>query len=124
MRKYLLIIGDILAIAIVTFIGFATHNEASLAFLPRMLASFIPLTVAWLLLAPWFGLFKPDVTSNFKQLWRPLLAMLYAAPFAAFLRGLILDGPVNTTFVLVLIATSAFGMLIWRGIYLLLTRNR
>lgn len=121
--NWLLISGDILAIAVVTYIGFATHNEADLSLLPRMLAAFLPVTVSWFLLAPWFGLFQPAVTSDFKQLWRPVLAMTFAAPLAALLRGLWLNAPIIPVFGLVLASTSALGMLLWRGIYLLLSRK-
>jgi hypothetical protein len=120
MKNKFLILGDILAIAIVTLIGFATHNEADLSFLPRMLAAFVPLTVSWFLLAPWFGLFQAEIESSPKQLWRPVLAMLYAAPLAALLRGLVLNAPIIPVFAVVLASTSAFGMLVWRGIYFLL----
>jgi hypothetical protein len=89
-----------------------------------MLAAFIPLTAAWFLLAPWFGLFQPEITSNSRQLWRPALAMLFAAPFAAILRGLILNAPIIPIFATVLAATSALGMLIWRGLYIPLMKNR
>jgi len=118
-----LIAGDILAIAIVTIIGFATHGEADLSFLPRMLAAFVPLTIAWFLLAPWFGLFQQEIASNPKLFWRPVLAMLLAAPFAAVLRGLVLNTPIIPIFAVVLASTSAFGMIVWRGIYFLLNRK-
>lgn len=122
-KKYILIAGDFLAIVVVTIIGFATHGETGLSFLPRMLAAFVPLTLAWFLIAPWFGLFQPGITSNLRQLWRPVFAMLFAGPFAVVLRGLILNAPIIPIFAVVLAATSAFGMLVWRGIYLLLSRK-
>jgi len=124
MKNKFLILGDILAIAIVTVIGFVTHNQADMSFLPRMLAAFIPLTFAWFLLAPWFGLFRSEIASNFKQLWRPILAMLFAAPLAALLRGLWLNTPIIPIFAVVLALTSALGMLIWRGLYFLLSRKK
>lgn len=119
----ILIIGDILAILIVTFIGFATHGEADISFLPRMSAMFFPLLVSWFLLAPFLGLFHQEITSNARQLWRPSLAMIFAAPLAAVLRGLILNAPIIPIFAVVLSATSALGMLVWRGIYLFLQRK-
>ncbi|MEP0804432.1 MAG: DUF3054 domain-containing protein [Chloroflexota bacterium] len=124
MKKPLLIVGDLLAIAVVTVIGFATHGEADLSFLPRMLAAFLPLTLSWFLLAPWFGLFQAEVLSTPKQLWRPVFAMLFAASFAALLRGLWLNAPIIPIFAVVLASTSALGMLIWRALYLLFTRSR
>ena len=123
-KKYILILGDLLAIALVTLIGFATHGEAGTAFLPRMAAIFFPITFAWFALAPWLGLFQPETASNPRQLWRPVLAMLFAAPLAVVLRGLILNAPIIPIFAVALSATSAFGMLVWRGLYWFLTRGR
>ena len=123
MKRSFLVPGDILAILLVTVIGFATHGEADLSFLPRMAAAFFPLTLAWFLLAPFLELFQMDVVSNPKQLWRPVLVMLFAGPFAAVLRGFLLSAPVIPNFAVILASTSAFGMLVWRGIYFLLNRK-
>ncbi len=117
MSKKILYVSDAVAIALVTVAGFAFHGETDLAILPRVLLIFVPLTVAWFLLAPWFGLYQPEVTSNPKQLWRPALAMLFAAPLAALVRANILGSMVIPIFANVLTATSALGMVVWRGIY-------
>ena len=130
MKNPILILGDILAILIVTVIGFATHGEVgtaspgALVVLPRMAAVFFPLTIAWFVLSPFLGLFQQEFTSNPKQLWRPVLAMVFAAPLAAVLRGFLLNAPIIPIFAVVLASTSAFGMLVWRGIYLLLIRKK
>jgi len=130
MNNYILVLGDILAILITIFIGFATHGEVGAAspspdiVLPRMAAMFFPLTIAWFLLSPFLGLFQPEFVSNPKQLWRPVLAMIFAAPLAAVLRGFLLNAPIIPIFAVVLGATSAFGMLVWRGMYLFLDRKR
>jgi len=123
LKKYILVFGDTLALAILTLIGFAAHRETDLSFLPRMAATFFPLTIAWFLLAPWFGLFQPEITSNPKQLWRPLLAMLFAAPLAGLLRAIILNTAVIPIFAIILGATSALGMILWRGLYFLANRK-
>lgn len=123
MKKHILIIGDTLALLITTLIGFVTHGEGNLSFLPRFLAAFIPLVIAWFLLAPWFGLFQPETTSNPRLLWRPILALIFAAPLAVVFRGLILNAPIIPIFAIVFGATSAFGMVIWRGIYFLFSRK-
>jgi hypothetical protein len=112
----LLVLGDVLAIALVTFIGFTAHGETDISFLPRMAAAFFPLLVGWFLLAPWFGLFQTQVTSDPKQLWRPALAMLFAARLAAVLRGFLLGETIQPVFVLVFGLTNALGMTDWRGI--------
>ena len=49
--------------------------------------------------------------------------MTFAASLAAILRGLILNAAILPIFGLVLAATSAFGMLVWRAAYLFLYRK-
>jgi len=123
MKKSILIFGDILAPAITTLSGFITHGESDLSFLNRFSAIYFPLSISWFLLAPWFGLFRQEITLNPKQLWRPALAMLFAAPLAGLLRGFILQADVVPVFILVLGATSALGMVVWRGLYFLFNRK-
>ncbi len=118
MKNYVLVLGDSLAILIVTIIGFASHGEGSVSFLPRMAAAFFPLLIGWFLLAPFLGLFQTGITSQPSQLWRAVLAMVFAAPLAAVLRGLLLNAPIIPIFAVVLGATSALGMFLWRAIYL------
>lgn len=123
MSKKMLFISDAVAIALVTFAGFAFHGETDASILPRFLLSYVPLTVAWFIIAPLLGLYQPEITSNPKQLWRPALAMIFAAPLAALSRANILGSMVIPVFANVLAATSALGMAVWRGIYLLLIRK-
>ena len=122
--KWTLIIGDVIALAIITIIGFASHGETSVAFLPRMLTTFIPLVVSWFLIAPWLGVFNHQNTSNARQLWRPLLAMLLAAPMTAVLRAAMLKGVALPLFTLILGGSAALGMLIWRCLYILWKRKQ
>jgi Protein of unknown function (DUF3054) len=122
-NKIILILGDALTLLIVTLIGFATHGETSISILPRMLTTFIPLLIGWFLLAPWFQLSNSEIYSNPKQLGRPALTMLSAGPLAVVLRGLILNAPIIPIFAVVLSATSALGMMIWRTLYLILNRT-
>lgn len=123
MNKSVLVLGDLLAIALVTVIGFATHGETDLSFLPRMAALFFPLSLSWFLLAPGLGLFRADTVRNARQLWRPALTALFAAPLAAVVRGLILNAPIIPIFAVVLAAVSALGMALWRALYFLLMRK-
>lgn len=109
--------------AVVTLIGFATHGAAELSFLPRIAAVYFPLSVSWFLLASPLRLFKREIASNLRELWRPAFAMLFAASFAAVLRGLILDSSIIPIFAVILSATSALGMFLWRSLYLLLIRK-
>jgi hypothetical protein len=116
-RLQFLITGDLLAIAILTMIGFATHEEVGLSFVPRMLAIFVPLALSWAAAAWVMRLYEPGITSDPRQLWRPLVAVLFAGPLAVVLRGFLLNAVVIPIFALVLSATAALGMLIWRAIW-------
>lgn len=121
---YWLILGDILVLAVVTIIGFATHGEAGVALVPRMLTTFVPLILGWFLLAPFFELFDPVVISNSRQLWRPFVVMVFAGPFAALLRAFSLNTVVIPIFGVVLSSSAGLGMLIWRTLYWRLQRKR
>ena len=123
-KVYLLILGDVLALAVITLIGFANHNELVLFPVGRIMATFLPLLAGWFLIAPWLGLFKDEITSNARQLWRPVLAMLLAAPLTGLLRAMMLNGVVIPLFVLILGGSAALGLLVWRTLWWLFTRNR
>ena len=123
-KAYLLILGDALALVVITLIGFGTHNELVLFPVERIMATFLPLLAGWFLIAPWLGLFKDEITSNARQLWRPVLAMLLAAPLTGLLRAMMLNGVVIPLFVLILGGSAALGMLVWRILWWLFTRNR
>ena len=118
--------GDGGALLLVTLAGFATHGELESAGL-RLLSTFVPLCAAWALIAPWLGLYDLEKSGQPAQLWRPLAAMLLAAPLAGILRGFWLNAVVLPIFVLILGASAALGLLIWRVIWIWLAvsvRNR
>jgi hypothetical protein len=119
----ILVVGDILTLAAVTWIGFATHGETSLDLLPRMMTTFLPLLAGWFLIAPLLGLFSVGATQNPRQLWRPVYAALLAAPLVGVLRAAMLNGIVLPLFVLIMGASAALGMLLWRAIFLLIQRR-
>jgi hypothetical protein len=121
--KAILILGDIFSLAVITFIGFANHKELGTFPVWRMLSSFLPLLAGWFLIAPWLGLFKPEITSNPKQLWRPVMAMFLAAPIAGVLRALMLNSVVIPLFVLILGGSAALGLLVWRSLWWLITKR-
>jgi hypothetical protein len=113
---YWLHVGDVIAISLVTIIGFASHGSLDTAGL-RLLTTYIPLLVAWYLISPFLGVFQRDVAADWHKLWKPGLAMIYAAPFAAWLRAILLDTTTSWVFILVLAAVSAAGIILWRGLY-------
>jgi hypothetical protein len=63
------------------------------------------------------------MSSEPKQLWRPALTAVFAAPLAAVFRGFILNAPVIPIFAVVLAATTALGMVVWRTLFLLWNRR-
>lgn len=116
-----LIVGDALVILVVTWIGFLSHGETLAS--PRWLTTFIPVSVAWALEAPWLRVYRPEIYCNPRQIWRVPLAMLLAAPLAGVLRGVMLDSPVLPLFVGVMGLTWAGGMTIWRLLYLIVANR-
>lgn len=123
--KSTLITGDVIVLAVITIIGFASHGETGISLVPRMLTTFIPLVVSWFLIAPWLGLFNTQIISEPKQFWRPLLAMLLAAPMTSILRATMLNTVALPLFTLILGSSAAIGLLLWRGVwYLFAHRER
>ena len=113
---WVVVLGDLLTYSVVTLIGFSSHDTLSLNALPRILATFVPFTAGWFLIAPWIGTFQANIITNRTHLPRVLLAALLAAPIGAFLRGLWLGSPILPVFVLVMAGVSGLGMMIWRSI--------
>jgi hypothetical protein len=122
-KRSTLIIGDIIAFVILTVIGFATHQETGISYLPRMAAAFFPVGLGWFLLTPWFGLYDASIVREAKNLLRIPLAFIFIAPFAVILRSVWLGEPVSSVFTLVLASTNAFGMMIWRWLYILIAKR-
>lgn len=122
-KKTILILGDVLAIALLTVIGFATHGETDASYLPRMAAAFFPVVFAWFVLAPWFELFDEGVISNPKNLLRIMLVILFAAPTAVILRAAWLNSAALPLFTLILGSTNALGMIVWRWIYIFIAKR-
>jgi hypothetical protein len=113
---WILVAGDVMVLLLVTLFGFATHGELGTAGL-RMLTTFVPLVVSWGLVAPHLGAFDLEKSSQPGQLWRPFWAMVLAGPWAAWLRGALLNAPILPIFVVVLGGICALAMLAWRTLY-------
>jgi len=119
----ILVVGDVITLTLVTYIGFASHGEATSAGL-RMLTTWIPLNVAWFLVAPFSGVYDVASAMDYRQLWRPFWAMVLAGPMAAWLRSVILglvnhnglNTPILPIFVVVLGGFAALAILLWRAI--------
>jgi len=115
-QQIVLLGGDLFMLGLVTVMGFARHGELATGG-ARLLTTFIPLAVAWLLVAPFLGAFDLPRAADLRQLWRPFWAMLLAGPMAGWLRGILLNEPIQPVFVAVLGGISALALLVWRGLF-------
>lgn len=111
-----LLLGDWLALAIVTAVGFFNHNSQ---FLPgRYLATALPLMLGWLITSPWLGLLKNQNELPLSQAWwRIAWAVLLSTPLGLLIRSLILASSVQFSFALVMVITSFAAIILWRLIY-------
>jgi hypothetical protein len=111
-----LLIGDAVVLASVTLYGFALHGTLGSSG-SRPLTTFVPFLIAWLLLAPHLDVFNRQTASQWRSLWRPVYAMVLAAPFAGFLRALWLDANIAPIFVVIMGGVSGIAILLWRAGY-------
>lgn len=123
-KKNILILGDIITLALITLIGFVSHGESDLSFLPRFFAALIPLLISWFGFIRWVGLLNEEIVSESKNLLCIPLAMLFVIPLAAFGRGLILNSPIQPMFVIAFFGTNTIGILIWRVIYIFIANKK
>jgi hypothetical protein len=115
--------GDLVVLAGVTLYGFQSHGTLITAG-SRILATYLPLVAAWLMVAPLLGAYERTRMADLRQVWRPFYAMILAAPMAAFLRGIINNAPILPVFVLVVGGFSALALLGWRAIVAWYLRRR
>jgi hypothetical protein len=116
-----LILGDILAILVVSLAGFFTHYGEIRGF--RWLTTFFPVLAGWFAIAPWLGVYRMDQANRHGQVWRSGLAAFLSAPMAAWLRGALLGSAIVPLFVLVLALTNALGFLVWRWVWVLIVNR-
>jgi hypothetical protein len=121
--RLILILGDIITLAIVTIIGFASHGTAGSAG-ARMLTTFLPLLASWFLVAPFLGVYDLERVKDIKQIWRPFWAMVLAGPFASWMRGAWLNAPILPLFVVILGGTGALAILAWRIVYYFISSRK
>lgn len=105
--------GDIVVLALITIIGFATHHTLDAYW--RMTVTVLVTLIAWAVVAPWFDAFSTTTLTRPSSVWKILLATVVATPLAAFLRGWVLGIEVSTTFILTGIAFNGLAMVIWRA---------
>lgn len=116
------IVGDVVALTVLTAIGFASHSTLDETW--RLVVTTLGVLAAWAVVGPWFGVFATQVLTQWNAVWRVALAWAIAAPFAGFLRGLLLDISVSATFILVTIAVNGAALVVWRAAFAALQARR
>jgi len=109
---FVLLAGDAVFLLAVTWLGFASHGRSLTG--GRWLVTYLPLLGSWLAIAWLLGLFIPSRINLWQVVWRVFAAAVFSAPLAVLLRALWLQQTVIPVFGLVMIATTAAGMAIWR----------
>jgi hypothetical protein len=110
-----LLLGDWLTLALITAIGFISHNQQFQ--IGRFLATAVPVCLAWLVTAPWFGVLSKGERPFLLEWWKVAYAIVLCTPLAILIRGLILNSSIQVTFVLVMIAMCMLGLWIWRFLW-------
>ena len=121
-RLAVLIGGDVLVLLLFIWFGRGSHNFPITDVMGGLFAA-APFIISWFLIAPWFGLFRAEVSQVWRKLVpRLLLAWLICGPLAAVLRALFLGRPlpggIIPIFVLVTTVVGCLLMLAWRLAYL------
>lgn len=123
LNPFWLAVGDVVVYVIATALGFASHDELTLAAWARFLATLVSFVVAWFLISPWIVKGVDANNRDLARLWRPALAAIYAAPLGAWLRGLWIGAPSQIVFVAVMGGVTAALMAVWRAGVLSLTNR-
>jgi uncharacterized membrane protein YadS len=110
-------LGDASAYIVITLIGFSSHGTLQSAGFTRILATLLPFYASWILLAVWGGVHRSCMDQHWRWLLGSGTSACLAAPLAATLRSLWLGGPILPTFVLVMAAISALGIMLWRLLF-------
>ena len=115
--------GDLLVLLLFAIIGRRSHS-LSVADIGADLTTAAPFIISWFLITPWFGLFRPEVSQNWRKLVpRLLLAwVIIGCPVALLLRALWLGraipGGIPLSFAGVALAVTTLFTLVWRLGYL------
>ena len=117
-RLAILIGGDLLALLLFTWVGRSSHSLPSMAVFAGLITA-APFVISWFLLAPWFGLFRVEVSQSWQKFVpRILVLWLIGGPLAGLLRALFLGrsipGGIIPIFVVVTMTVASLFMLVWR----------
>jgi hypothetical protein len=113
-----LIGGDTLVFLAFVLIGRNNHALA-VTNIGAVLFTAAPFLIGWFVVAPWFGLFRAEVSRSWRK-WLPRLGLAWAigGPLALILRTLFLGRPllegIIPTFAVVTLTVTTLFLIIWR----------
>ncbi len=113
----LLVIGDVLCFLIFSVLGTTSHKEVSgLASIPYIVLVALPFIAGWFLVAPFMGLFKPELMAAPRAMaTRTALAWIPAWVISMILRGIFFDhGIPATAFMLIALVFNIAILEVWR----------
>jgi Protein of unknown function (DUF3054) len=113
-RPRRLLAGDLACYLVATILGFATHQELALSASERFLATWLPFSAAWLLVAPAMGVYAGGEELEWRHLARAAWASVISAPLGGVLRAVWLGGAVVPVFVLVMAGVTTGLVVAWR----------
>ncbi len=122
-NQKILISGDIVTLFLITLIGFSRHQTLSTAG-SRIFSTFIPWSIAWILISPLLGVFEEDYSQEVRQLWRPIWAMILASPIAGFLRAIWLGQNMLPLFPIIMGGSAIIGLIVFRLFYIYSRRKK
>jgi hypothetical protein len=117
-RLAILIGGDLLVLLLFIWVGRGSHSLPSTDIVAGVTTA-APFVISWFVLAPWFGLFRADISQSWQKFVpRILIVWLIGGPLTGLLRALFLGraipGGIIPIFVLVTMTVGSLFMLVWR----------
>ena len=114
--------GDLAVFLLFPLLGSLSHGiDLTVG---AVLRTSVPFGVAWLLVAPWLGVYRLPVMSEPTVAWRmTLAAWLPAGVLALAMRTWLLDRPFDIAFALVALGITGTLLVAWRVTYALLTKR-
>ena len=121
-HQAILIGGDLLVIISFVLIGRSSHSLSTTDIVADLTTA-LPFIIAWLLVTPWFGIYKSDVGQSWRKLVPRLIpAWAIAVPVGLVLRAVFLGRPIPggiiPTFALISMTYIGLVTLIWRLAYI------
>ncbi len=118
-RWPLLAAGDLACFLLFAAAGRASHDESVMgSFLLGPLQTAAPFLVTWVITAPLVGAYDARHTERPRgAVLRALLAWAVADPLGVLLRSLILQRPVQLSFIVVAFISNSLILSLWRLVY-------